>query len=365
DGNIYFIPFTPDGIVAQGWFVRKDWLDTLGLKEPTSVDEYYNVLKAFRNGDPNGNGKADEIPYFNRNASAGWEESVSSLYIFWDAYKSWHVRDGKIVYGPTEPQYKTAIENISKWYSEKLIDPEIYTRGNKARDILLADNTGGSTHDWFGSTAQLNDTLKDKNPGLNFVAMAPPSGVEGTRRAKVQADGWGISSQCKNLEEAIKYFDFWFTEDGRRLMNFGIEGEEYDMVDGKPKFRESVVKGEKPALDILQGIGAQMFLGYHQDFEYEKQWLNPIALKGIEEYTEKNYPAEQFPVLNFTDEEEKEIKNIMGAIDTYRDEMTQKWVLGGVNLNDGFGKFNESIQQMKIEKATSIMQAAYDRDIKK
>ncbi|MFD0462567.1 hypothetical protein ACFQY9_12540 [Microvirga aerilata] len=62
DGNIYWIPYVPDGKYARGWFIRYDWLDKLGLKAPQTVDELYTVLQAFRDKDPNGNGQKDEVP---------------------------------------------------------------------------------------------------------------------------------------------------------------------------------------------------------------------------------------------------------------------------------------------------------------
>ena len=66
DGNYYYIPYLPDGEFGRAWYIRQDWLDALGLEQPQNVDEYYQVLKAFREQDPNGNGLKDEIPYFAR-----------------------------------------------------------------------------------------------------------------------------------------------------------------------------------------------------------------------------------------------------------------------------------------------------------
>ena len=80
DGNVYYIPYLPDGKYARAWFVRQDWLDTLGLERPDNVDELYEVLVAFRDQDPNGNGVKDEIPFFVRD----WEE-VLRLLTLWDA----------------------------------------------------------------------------------------------------------------------------------------------------------------------------------------------------------------------------------------------------------------------------------------
>ena len=84
DGNIYFLPCYTDGEFSNGWFIRKDWLDKLGLKEPETVEEYYQVLKAFKTQDPNGNGIADEIPYFNRKAGVDYTESVTCLLQLWN-----------------------------------------------------------------------------------------------------------------------------------------------------------------------------------------------------------------------------------------------------------------------------------------
>lgn len=80
DGNI---PYLPDGEFGRGTFIRQDWLDALGLEQPQNVEEVRAVLEAFRDGDPNGNGIADEISYFNRD----WEEMVR-LVTLWDGRTS-------------------------------------------------------------------------------------------------------------------------------------------------------------------------------------------------------------------------------------------------------------------------------------
>lgn len=360
DGKIWYVPFVQDGAAAEGWFVRKDWLDNLGLEQPKNIDELYTVLKAFKEKDPNGNGKADEIPYFDR-AGAG---ALVDLYSLWGAYPGLHAVDGKVKYGPIEPAYKDAMENVSKWYAEGLIDPEVFTRGTKSRDILLGDNVGGMTHDFFGSTGNYNNTLVDKIPDFLFKPMTPPENVDGkivepTCRAKARSFGWGISASNENKEETIKYFDFWFTEEGRRLMNFGIEGDTYTMVDGKPVFTDKVLKADKPAVDILRTMGAQTSIGFQQDYEYEKQWTNPIALEGINEYIDNGYIEEQFPAVKFTDEEQKELEKINVKINTYLAESTQQWILGSKAID--FDGFVAEMKKLGVDKLVEINQAAYDR----
>lgn len=365
DGNIYYIPYVPDGDVAMGWFIRKDWLDKLNLEIPETIEEYYQVLKAFKERDPNGNGKQDEIPYFRRNPYG-----IRDLLIFWNARPDFYIEDGKVHYGPYEDQFKVGVKNITKWYEEGLVDPEIFTRGWSARDELLGDNIGGSTHDWFGSTSSYNDKLKDKIDGFEFIPIAPPKCIDGiareeSKRSHIRSCGWGISYTNENPELTMKYFDFWWTEKGRRLTNFGVEGVTYDMVNGKPQFKDKILNSDTPVNRLLwDEYGAQLEMGVHQDFEYEKQWMNPIALKGVEMYMENDYPIDQFPKLSFTTEEKDILDNLKPDIETLAEEAFQEWVLGAESIEDNFRKYQEIMRDMGIEKVLDIYQTAYDRYMK-
>ena len=274
DGNYYYIPYLPDGKFGRAWFIRQDWLDTLGLEQPQNVDELYDVLKAFRDQDPNGNGMKDEIPYFARQ----WEE-VNRLVTLWDArssgsdtYHDFYVNeDGQVVHPYAQEAYRDGLANIAQWYEEGLIDPEIFTRGSSSRDYLLSENLGGMTHDWFASTSGYNDALEDKVEGFNFIPFLPPASTSGVRmeehrRIPIKPDGWAISYQADDpVIETIKYFDFWFTEEGRLLSNFGVEGKTWDMVDGepiyKPRSAEQRQPGQQPDVPGRRADPARLFAG--------------------------------------------------------------------------------------------------------
>ena len=83
DGNMYYIPYLPDGKYGRAYWIRTDWLNKLGLDMPETVDDYENVLRAFKTQDPNGNGEADEVPFFARQ----WPE-VLRLVTLWDGRPS-------------------------------------------------------------------------------------------------------------------------------------------------------------------------------------------------------------------------------------------------------------------------------------
>ena len=167
------------------------------------------------------------------------------------------------------------MRELAKWYKEGLIDSEVFTRDTSSRDYILNNNLGGFTCDWFSSTGNYNSKLKEAIPGFDFSVILPVE-YNGTRSTAFSREnylgGWSISKTAKDPVDIIKYFDFWYTEEGRRLWNFGIEGEDYIMVNGKPKFTDKVLKnpeGRIPLM-VLRETGAQYRLGMFQDGENER-----------------------------------------------------------------------------------------------
>lgn len=368
DGNYYFIPYLPDGQFGRAYFIRQDWLDALGLEQPQNVDELYEVLVAFRDGDPNGNGRADEIPYFARH----WEELIR-LVTLWDGrtsgsdtYHDFLVLDGEITHGYIGEGYRDGMANLARWYEERLIDPEIFTRGSSSRDYLLSENLGGMTHDWFASTSGYNTSLADTVEGFNLVAMIPPASVSGVRieehrRIPVKPDGWAISYQNEHPVETVKYFDFWFTEEGRNLSNFGVEGIHWDMVDGEPIYREEILTNGRAVNSQMYEIGAQIQRGYWQDYRYEIQWTNEIALAGIELYSQGDYLVDQFLGVAFTPDEQSVYDRYWPSIRTYMLERQQAWILGSGDILEDWDDYLETLDQMGMNEVLEVMNSAYAR----
>lgn len=373
DGKIYYIPYVPDGIVAKGWFIRQDWLDKLGLETPKTVDELHEVMIAFRDRDPNGNGLKDEIPFFTREIQ-GWE--VLRLANLFGArvsgsdrtFGDFYVENGKIKHGFVQPEFKYGVQNIAKWYSEKLIDPEIFTRGRKAREILFGTDQGGMTRDWFVSTLALNKIFKEKIEGFNLVAMNPPKDVNGIQweesvRSKVKPDGWAITANNKSPEDTIKYFDFIFGEKGKRITNFGIEGMQYEIIDNKPKFLPVVFNSGMAPLDYLKSIGAQVPIGFMQDYEAEKALTTEDIVKQMDDYAKFTQPG--FPGVTMTSEEKKVFDKYWSSLYPYMQERVQKWILGSEPLNDEtWNNYLQNIDSLGFNEVIEVMQSAWDRQNK-
>lgn len=373
DGHIYFIPYVPEGEFSRAWFIRKDWLNKLGLKVPENVDELYTVLKAFRERDPNGNGKKDEVPYFAREPIEAvrlinmWDARVSGS----ERYGDFMIEDGKVVHPWTTDNYRTGITKLAQWFKEGLIDTEIFTRGSRDREYMLGNNIGGMTHDWFASTSNYTDALKDTVPGINFAPMLPPKTVSGrrfedSRRATVQPAGWAISYSNKHPIETIKYFDFWFTEQGRVLSNWGIEGVTYDMVDGKPVYKDSVLHNTKPVNSQMWEIGAGVPRGYWAAYASEEQWTNKMALAGIDLYKSvPNLLLPEFTGVSMNADERAVYDKYWPSLLTYMMEMQQTWVLGAQDVDATWAGYKARLDQLGFAKVMQVMQKAYDRQYAK
>ncbi len=369
DGNYYYIPYLPDGEFGRAWFIRQDWLDALGLEQPQNVDELYDVLVAFRDDDPNGNGVQDEIPYFARQ----WEE-VNRLLTLWDArssgsdtYHDFYVNDdSQIVHPYAQVAYRDALANVAQWYEEGLIDPEIFTRGSSSRDYLLSENLGGMTHDWFASTSGYNAALAETVEGFNFIPFLPPASAAGVRmeehrRIPVKPDGWAISYSNEHLVETIQYFDFWFTEEGRNLANFGVEGETWNMVDGEPVFTDAVLNSDRAVNSQMYDEGAQIQRGYFQDYSYEWQWTSQAAREGIELYSANDLLVPQFLGVSLNEEEQAVYDRYWPSLRTYMLERQQAWILGSGDVQEDWDDYVETLDEMGLEDVLEVMNAAYTR----
>ena len=365
DGHIYYLPGSLSGLEisalpSTGWFVRQDWLDKLGLKQPKNIDELVKVWTAFRNDDPNGNGVKDEVPFFARVGG------LNPLFNLFDSQQSgFKPVDGKITYAPVTENYKQAVREIAKWYADGLIDEEIYTRGNSSREQLLGGNIGGSCHDWFSSTGAYSTKYAEQIPGIKFIPMAPPANINGDiveydSRSPLHSYGWSISKDNNYPEKTMEYFDFWYTQEGKDLISYGVEGEHYNVVDGKKVFTDLVLKAEDGAPTYMRQIG-QVEIGAVRDFDAEYQAMGQEAKEGFDLYMSNNYCKPQVEFAEFSEEENAIKEKYAADINTYADEQRQKWIMGAEDIDATWDKYIETITSMHLDEVTKIYQAAYDR----
>ena len=149
-GGMYGVPTIEtslvDGVDFMVW-INTEWLDKLGLSKPTNNQELYDVLVAFRDKDPNGNGQKDEIPLFGTQKSTGPAQAVNWLVNLFVYFNDAHLYqdyngDGKLEYVYTQDAYREALKFVNKLYKEKLLTTMIYTASSSECKTITTPASG-------------------------------------------------------------------------------------------------------------------------------------------------------------------------------------------------------------------------------
>jgi len=225
DNKILGLPdaaFDFTGCYYNVMWVYKPWLDKLNLKVPETTEEFYHMLKAFKERDPNGNGIPDEIPLAARNSrggTIGLDNFLMNAFNFSNDYGVYN-KEGIATFAPIEDDFKEGLKYIRRLYQEGLIHPESFIM-DRARISALAENDvpilGAAPGKW---TTQFTTAGAPSGRSNEFVAIPPllgPGGVRQTISTGNERDtglsAFNITSQCENPEVAIKWVDWFYSQD--------------------------------------------------------------------------------------------------------------------------------------------------------
>ena len=368
DGNIYVFPFIRGDdylLTFNGIIIRQDWLDNLGLQMPETIDEWYEVLKAFKTRDPNGNGQQDEIPLL-----IEWGQiNINHAFIgAWGITTGFYQVDGKVHYGPIQPEFKEFLATMNRWYSEGLIDPDYATTDGTLKDAKVTGNVLGAFQGYTGSSIGKYMGLMKDDPNFNLVGAPNVVLNKGDTPLLGQKDhpftgiGTAITTANKNPEGTAKWLDFKYGEEGHMLFNFGIEGESYEMIDGYPTYTDRIMN--HPELPVTQAMGQYIQASYHGSFVQDRRYIEQYAALPQQKQAIETWMNAKndrlMPLVTPTAEESSRYASIMNDVNTYYNEMINKFVMG-VEPLDKFDQFVETLKDMGIEEAIRIQQAALDR----
>ena len=217
-------------------YLRQDWLDKLGLSAPTTYDEYINVLRAFVNDDPDGNGKKDTMGVTAAGIMSAEAPYTNYLPEFWqNAYPDFYQKeDGTWIDGFSEQATADALQRLKDAYAEGLIDMEVTTnKTSSCRDKYYAGQVGAFTY-WAGKwSATIDENVKQVNPNGSIVGIEPIS--ELGQYIERQSPVIAITNKCENPAGVFKYLFEVMVDggEGQTLFNYGAEGVHYTLDGGK------------------------------------------------------------------------------------------------------------------------------------
>ncbi|WP_242697970.1 extracellular solute-binding protein [Bacillus sp. SD088] len=367
DGHIYSIPRVAEGPTSSWyrgpiWYNGK-WLEALDVKElPKTTDEFYELLKRFKNEDPNGNGKADEIPLTDvkLNAMRPWLLAAFGM-------KEWGIEeiDGKVRYTPITEDYKEYLTYMNKLYKEELLDQETFSQSPEQKKAKGQDNQLGAFTDFFSffTTGETEEEAMN-NPMFYPLTSSISPEVVIPRNPAISRGTFSITKNNSYPEASMRWLDYFYSSEGFEFLTEGPEGHLWEKgEDGKKEYLEEPPEGFKSMEDYRgsitpnYGISAPALTGpiegkEQSDFD-----------KFIEEETnEKIEPFAEvpFPLVYLTKEEQKQANNIQVDLESYVEQMEAKFVTGVEPLAN-WDKYVKTIENMQIEEYVKIHQDAYDR----
>jgi putative aldouronate transport system substrate-binding protein len=373
DGDLYVFPFVrgDDSLtVFRGPMLRKDWLDKLNLTMPTTISEWENVLTAFRDQDPNGNGEKDEIP-FRLNLEETFREDTNEMVGSFGIGGGFYQDNGKVKFGPVQPEYKEFLTLMNKWYSMKLLDQDFAATDAKLLDSKVTGHKLGSFYGTAGAfLGKYMDLMKDKDPNFNLLGTVyPQQDVSSVKPMGQKTNPYfgkfsaAITSAAKNPEQIVSWFDIGYSEKGHMLFNFGIEGKTYVMKDGYPTYTEQFTKnpdGLPMANAMAQYVRSMVGGPFIQDPRYYEQYASyPQQKESIANWMKADH-TKLLPPVTLTNDESKDYAKIINDVNTYKEEMTVKFIMG-VEPLDKFDQYVKTIQGFGIEKAIEFKQNALER----
>ena len=220
-------------------WINAEWLDTLGLTAPTNIDELYDVLVAFRDGDPNGNGKKDEIPMIGiaDDAYADVVCWIVNAFVLWNRDYHFNVdENGKLWVPYTTDAYREAMIFVKKLVDEGLLSTMTWTQTSGENEALIDGANGDYTVGIIGGHADVsfiqgNESIYIYEP-LAPLADATGKGGYGPQKGYTLTYTSYITMDCDKPELAFKLLDFMQSQDSYLRQRFGEYGVDWQYVDG-------------------------------------------------------------------------------------------------------------------------------------
>ena len=374
DGAIYSLPqmrpFRPDSFATM--MINKQWLDTLGLQAPTTLDEFKEVLIAFRDNDCNGNGDpSDEIP-LDWNAGRGSIFPITALCGAWGMVEDYSgamvtVNDGKVDFLWATEAYKNLEIFLHELWEENLINVEVFTQdysGMMAKSRQGESAMVGVTLGW--SISDRTGQYEDQYVVLDAMKASADSDINPTwptnpARVVMDSNKVSISANTPYADRIIALLDDIYSEYYSIQMYYGSIPEfvEYDQATDTYVIKEPV----DTTLDVQMWTNALVDnapLYFPKDM-YDKTTAPQEVSNRIEQdsYYNDNRPAEIYPIVRFDEATTEELVFLTTDIYKLVDEKMASWVVNG-NVEEEWDAYISQLESMGLSEMRGYYQQAYD-----
>ena len=366
DGKMYQIGWLiPQNINTESHlFINKQWLDNLDLAVPTTIEEFEQVLVAFRDQDADGDGDpSNEIPF--GGPMMPMEDGMLHLLSFWGIPYNNHYAsindEGKVYSWLTSDAMRDAMETIHRWYDEGLIDMESVTQDVNSSDAKVNSGKVGSFWRWRLSAMGTDEAIYSQYVCVN------PFAAEGytpklSYYLEVPVFGAAITVDCEDVEAACKWLDTQLEWENMINGYNGMRGEFWDYdAEGKVDIW--------PMTDGTRTVPGQSSMYYCSGEQYfaavnmpphrieKSSYCEAYTAAGL---IEKNSWQTLTKLVTFTVDESIEIDLRFADVDKYAQEAISSFIVKGVT-DDGWNTYLKTFENIQLDGYLQLLQGAYDR----
>ena len=393
--GIYSVPMEEQG-PWYGFVMREDWLrayeEATGIikegeevVDPVTYDDweaYLTYVKDNING-----GKAPLFLYYTGT------DMVGTLNAGFQVSSGLYLKNGNTVaYGAAEPEYKQYLDKMRDWYQKGLIDANFYTNneGSESQQPQMPamdgyDAATGIVPAQYAAFPMIYtyihtyEDLMKNNLGPVYEALgmdvynlrpvaAPKQNASDELHIRYteKSSAYAVITNRVKSEEKVRaileWFNYLFTDEGSLLMNYGIEGDTFEYVDGEPMFTEKITANkEEPPLNFSDAINKYCSLNFC--FKYD--WTRELQVVTDEEKSamtdvwncDNSYVL---PTVTLTEQEGKVSDLYELNLTKFKDEFTVNYIIGKNTQS-----FDEFVATMKatyhMDDLVKVYQAAYER----
>ena len=363
DGDLYCLPFMNEKDMYNTCpAIRMDVLDKYGLEIPTTFDELYEVLKAVKEKEP------DTLPMANHNGETSLRSISGTCWGIEGSYNGFMYDDanGEFYYADTSDNYKEYIKFMNKLVTEGLADPEIYTASLDQWKQKMVSGTSIFCYTWVSELGQINaDGKQTVGEEFDLVPIAPIEGPGG-KFHRSAGRIYEVSIIPASVEDK-PYFDdlcafidwMLYSDEGIMPTTWGIEGETYEMVDGKPQFTQAVL--DAPSIQAaLWKVGASNNNFTHF---YSYDWFSKVLNSPImDELTVQGEAEGWFPSVaktpKLTLDEREDEKMLLTNVKDYNDQMREQFVFGKLDIEEEWENYVKTIEEKGVTELLEMYNAS-------
>ena len=386
-GAIYAVPTLETSLIDtmdyQMW-INTEWLDYLKLDMPTDIDSLYKVLVAFRDGDPNQNGKKDEIPLYGGQEAGLGADVVNwlvNMFLYFNDRKTFMVDDDGQLYAPfITDEYREAMKFLNKLMDEKLMLDAVFNARHAELKLVNTPNSGVPIAGIF--TGHLTLHANCDSPVLKQYKPLPlwSNAVFNDNNCFMTTF---ITNSCKNPDAAFELLMTLYTEDGSRRLRYGEYGVNWTDADPGSKSSMGLDADFKlirdPMLEQNTCLWSSASCSLNVNSEGESAQLTDQETAGevlraqMHAESRKNYDAaaEKYnpdakyicPTLVYTEEEKADIEHQQTAVGDYFRKSRTDFALGNLDPNSDtdWKTYVDTVWELGLQDWLDTAQVAYDR----